>query len=622
MRHINIRTKVLVFGLLFAIVPLVFTMTPFLLISRNVQTNDSIDRQNQVAQTTARQISQFISTQMRLLQRAELLSPELLNDSATADLLLERMLADNISIFSISLVNEAGQEVEKTHRLRASAEEELGDISQNKEFLAVKDQGAYIGPVFFQEGRQRPLFKIGTAIHDERGEMVGTIFAVLDARKMQEAINNTTVTQRGGRVYVVNEEGVVLAHPNISQVLARENFSQLPIVSEIKKGERNALNQSYKNERGNEVLGAWAPVEVQLSNRASPVTPEVQWYVVSEERASFVLRHVREGFFFSLISLGVVLLIVLVVIWVLSGRIVRPILKLNEAIKKFGRGNLYTRADVETKDEIGDLARNFNVMADFVQKARERDKTISQAKSEFISIAAHQLRTPLSTIKWTFQMLLEDEMGKLTKEQKKFLRRGNETNERMIQLINDLLSVSRIEEGKFGFEFKKASLVDVVENVVQEEKLRAEKNEISFEFNKPEKEFPQIVMDPEKITMVVANLVDNSIKYTPSEGKIEINITRSGKFLQFSISDTGVGVPNKQMSRLFSKFFRGENAMRMQTEGSGLGLFLVKNIVERHGGEVWAESEEGEGSTFYFTLPLKESMIPSEKQFHTLASKN
>lgn len=245
-----------------------------------------------------------------------------------------------------------------------------------------------------------------------------------------------------------------------------------------------------------------------------------------------------------------------------------------------------------------------------------REKTISRLKSEFISIAAHQLRTPLSAIKWTFRMLIDQDVGEITKEQKEFLERGYNTNERMIKLVSDLLNVSRIEEGRFGYEFISFQIEKVIDDLLPDYKLRVEKKGLELTYRKSKEKLPLIKIDPRRIRLALQNLLDNAVQYTPPRGSVTLSVYLDKKIdaIRIAVKDTGVGIPSHQVPRLFTKFFRAENVMRMQTEGSGLGLYIVKNIVKRHGGDISVESQEGKGAKFTITLPLSEEKIPKGEQ--------
>ena len=238
-----------------------------------------------------------------------------------------------------------------------------------------------------------------------------------------------------------------------------------------------------------------------------------------------------------------------------------------------------------------------------------REKMIEKMKTEFVSLAAHQLRTPLSAIKWTLRMLLDGDLGKITEEQEELMAKCYQSNERMINLVNDLLDVARIEEGRYIYGMAMANMEDIIQFVLNSYKEEFEKRNVKIEFKKPEEKTPKINVDVEKIKLVLQNLIDNSIKYTLSGGTVTVSLKYDKKEIGVEVSDTGMGIPEDQKGRVFSKFFRGANALRIETEGSGLGLFLAKNIIEAHGGKIWFESEEGAGTAFYFSIPLKEEFV-------------
>ncbi len=233
-----------------------------------------------------------------------------------------------------------------------------------------------------------------------------------------------------------------------------------------------------------------------------------------------------------------------------------------------------------------------------------RDKLVERMKTEFVSIAAHQLRTPLSAIKWTLRMVLDGDTGEITAEQKDLLEKTYVSNERMISLINDLLNVSRIEEGRFLYKQELANMEDIVSTVIESSQELLKMKKMTLTFNKPKEVLPQVSIDKEKMELVVQNLIENAVKYTPEGGKLDVSLDKNSNDIVFKIKDTGVGIPESQQSRIFTKFFRGDNVIRMETEGSGLGLYTTKNIVEAHRGKIWFDSKEGEGTTFYFTIPI------------------
>lgn len=235
-----------------------------------------------------------------------------------------------------------------------------------------------------------------------------------------------------------------------------------------------------------------------------------------------------------------------------------------------------------------------------------REKFIERMKTEFVSIAAHQLRTPLSAIKWILKMLLEGDLGPLSPTQKDFIGKTYESNERMIKLVSDLLDVARIEEGRFLYNLEKEDIIEVITKAILPLEGISQRKKISLEFKKPAGDIPKTYIDPDRIILALQNLVDNAIRYT-KQGKVCLTLEYSKEKSEFlvKIEDSGIGIPEDQQTRVFGRFFRGGNAVKIDTLGTGLGLFIAKNIIEAHQGKIWFESQEGKGTTFYFTLPLR-----------------
>ena len=256
---------------------------------------------------------------------------------------------------------------------------------------------------------------------------------------------------------------------------------------------------------------------------------------------------------------------------------------------------------VTTSGVIGKNKENLGTMKIFYNLTRE--KMIDKLKSEFISIAAHQLRTPLSAIKWSIRMILDGDAGELNEEQDEILTKGYESNERIIILVNDMLNVSRIEEGRFGYSFEMSSFHEVFEQVSMNLAPKIKEADLKFEIKIPAS-VPDIYMDKTKMTMVLQNLLENAVKYTQAHGRLSLLLEVEDKFIKIKVKDNGVGIPKDDQGKLFSKFFRASNVIRLQTEGSGLGLFIVKNVVEKHGGKILCNSEEGVRTEFIVTLPI------------------
>jgi signal transduction histidine kinase len=254
------------------------------------------------------------------------------------------------------------------------------------------------------------------------------------------------------------------------------------------------------------------------------------------------------------------------------------------------------------------------VRRDFeLTRANDRLRNLDEVKSNFISVVAHQLRTPLSGIKWTLNLLLNGDLGTLTNEQRTFLLKAYESNDRMISLVNDMLGADRIESGKMRYAFRPLQLLDVIDNVLYELLPQANTRSLTITFADRPGDLPQVNADPERIRAVFQNLLENAIKYSKTGGTISLSAKRGDTgMITIGIKDDGIGIPKEQQKNIFSRFFRATNAIQAETDGSGLGLYIVKNIVERHGGKIWFESSENEGVAFYITLPVASVSAASE----------
>lgn len=237
--------------------------------------------------------------------------------------------------------------------------------------------------------------------------------------------------------------------------------------------------------------------------------------------------------------------------------------------------------------------------------ANEHLKELDTAKSEFISIASHQLRTPLTGIMGYLSMMVAGDFGKIDPVQLKILSDVYGASHRLIRIVNIFLNVSRIEAGRFYLDYKQVTFDSVVDEIVMELKPTATKKGITLEVDPSVKAIGNVTVDPDKLKDVCLNLVDNAIKYSQS-GTISVSAKKEGLNVHCFVHDQGVGIDPEEAKRLFSKFVRGTGIARVQPNGSGLGLFIAKKVVEEHAGKIWVESEgEGKGSTFQFVIPIK-----------------
>lgn len=254
---------------------------------------------------------------------------------------------------------------------------------------------------------------------------------------------------------------------------------------------------------------------------------------------------------------------------------------------------------LQSENEI--IEQEVQARTEELTRANAELRELDKRKSEFLSIAAHQLRTPLSGLKWALNMLIQGEFGPLSNEQKVLLMKSYEANERLIRLVNEMLHATRIDTGTLSLQKTSTQLLDLLDNVLYEVMPSASKAQVSVRFDQREA-LPPAMVDPERMRAVFQNLLENAIKYSKPGGEIRISARRIGHKVQFSISDDGIGIPVKEQGRIFTRFFRAENAKKVDPNGTGLGLYIVKNVIDMHGGSTWLESTEGKGTTFHFAL--------------------
>lgn len=228
----------------------------------------------------------------------------------------------------------------------------------------------------------------------------------------------------------------------------------------------------------------------------------------------------------------------------------------------------------------------------------------ARMKLEFLTIMTHQIRAPFANLKWVTDLLLADKVGSLDEKQQEYLNILKENSNRLEELIDKIITVSKIEQGKLPLRMKLFSLRELIDKVVLEFKAYAEASNVKVRIEE-RGEIPTIMGDASQVREVVENFVDNAIKYTKKGGEVRISIFNKDKKLRFEVKDAGVGIPKEDQKYIFKKFFRSGSAMRHQTQGSGLGLFIAKSIIEAHKGKIGFLSQEGKGSTFWFTLPIK-----------------
>lgn len=239
-----------------------------------------------------------------------------------------------------------------------------------------------------------------------------------------------------------------------------------------------------------------------------------------------------------------------------------------------------------------------------IQQDISKQKEIDRMKTDFISLASHQLRTPLSALRWFTELLLKTDQQAFSKDQRELLDNSYKSTLRMISLVNMLLNISRIESGRLIVESKPTSLITLAQEVLKELEPRSTQKQIEIRTKFP-KNMENVLTDTQLVREVFANLLSNALKYSPEKSMVEIEMRLEAANVLVSVKDQGIGIPPEDKDHIFVKFYRGSNVMKTETDGTGLGLYFIKEIIQTCGGKIWFESSAGKGTTFFFTLPLQ-----------------
>jgi len=318
--------------------------------------------------------------------------------------------------------------------------------------------------------------------------------------------------------------------------------------------------------------------------------------------------------------------------YITTGRLTKPITALTESALAIRAGNLNAYPQVTTNDELEQLAREFKGMVDRLkdfyfkeytqkekalvaqsqlQQANERLQLLDRQKTDFMNAASHQLRTPLSVIHWSLSLIVEEaENLTLSADQKQLLTESLSSTKRMVDLVNDLLNISRIEQGRQTLDFAQNNVGKLLNELVGALQPLAMKKNISLSLGEIPA-IPDSFFDEKLLYQAFNNFIDNAIKYTP-QGGVQVSASVAGNEVNVHVQDTGIGMTEAEQKDLFTRFSRGDEAQKLFPNGSGLGMYVAKSIIERHGGRISLASEKGKGTTFTLTIPLYQQKPATE----------
>jgi len=361
----------------------------------------------------------------------------------------------------------------------------------------------------------------------------------------------------------------------------------IPLQEAVQKRSGSGISTDY---RGNKVYAVWRYI------------PSADWgIVVKIDSSELTAPTTKMALIFMLFFASSISGIVYYSFF-MARSITEPIDKMTRFTRDISRGVFSSRMTIKTGDEMIELSKGFNSMAEALERIDEERRKLDRAKTEFLSITSHELRSPMTPIKAQMQMLLKGYYGRLSQRQKETIEMILNNTNRLDKIIADLLEVSRIEAGRIKFSFVRTNMKEEVVKLAEEARTFMAEKGIVIRLKM--ETLPIVEVDPDRVMQVLRNLLNNAIKFSKKGGEIIVTVVPIEGAVQFSVKDTGIGISRTDLNRIFEPFYQSEHTIYREYGGTGLGLTICKGIIESQKGKIWAESEPGKGSTFFFTVPF------------------
>jgi len=557
-------------------------------------------RQNDVEELQRQLVNQYAVTLGKYIDdRMEMLNINVVGDAAAAEayaqlhgIVLQSLLTRDSSLVDVSFVSAAdASEEERWGRVDGVVQklEPRPPLDANDPIYAEPRLGKnYLSPIAYVS--DKPHLVVSTPITTKEGAFLSVLRAEIDLSNLSVLVSQANLGTSGYLYIIDNDHGRVLAQSSnlgvnrTTRKLLAPNFVRELLVRTI---------SLYPYPTSSYIS--------TLSNKAVLMVgrelPALGLSVVSEWPTDEAMAPVTAVVNRLLLALVGLLLLLIVISIFLARGLTKPLRALRDAADSIGHGKFDVKIKVTSHDEVGQLASSFTNMSIGL-------KELERLKDEFVFIAAHELRTPVTAIRGYAEML--GDLKGVPAQGSEFVQRLQQSGARLANLVNDLLEVARSQAGRLKVQTTPQDIVVLVQATLAELKPLADEKKHTVLFAPPAS-LPQVMADKDKLQEVLVNLVGNAVKYTPPGGRIEVSLRPEPGAVVAAIKDSGIGIAPADQAKLFERFFRVESDATKSIQGTGLGLFIVRQLIERMNGKVWVESEVGKGSTFSFELPAVRS---------------
>ncbi|OGF61712.1 hypothetical protein A2926_03155 [Candidatus Giovannonibacteria bacterium RIFCSPLOWO2_01_FULL_44_40] len=539
--------------------------------------HDVSELETQLIDQKIEEIEKFFADTLGILELRVGFTQKSEIDLAQQKFLLEGLLEENRAFEEVSLINLKGLETSKL--IRGTDEADLLDVSNLNKFKNAAAGENYIGPVYYT--LSGPFTTLSAPVRNRLSDVIQVLSAEVNLSQIIKSIETARLGS-SGYLALLDKDGSVAAYRGQKNVNIGFNLASLDRVGRVLKGE--SFDALGDQDRYQSVFSLRPVVG------AGKLIQKIGWAILSEwplEDANVLIQDIRRQIL-NLTLLGIVSVVVLAFLF--AARLLEPISKLEKSASEIEQGNFEKKVDIKTGDELEDLGAAFNKMTAGLRRLQE-------LKNEFVFIAAHELRAPVTAIKGYISMILEGSAGVLPETAKKYLEPVAQANERLIRLVNDILEIARSEAGRITIEVFAVDISHLIADTIEELKPLADEKKIALSYEQS-KTLLVALTDTTRFKEIIINLISNAIKYNNEGGWVKIYNEDMVDMIATHVEDGGFGMSEEDQKHMFEKFFRAETGKTKAVIGTGLGMFITKELVEKMGGKIWFRSKEGSGSRF------------------------